>query len=46
MAQLLEEREAKVAALRAALDAAEQSGEPEPFDFDEFVREQLALDGR
>jgi antitoxin ParD1/3/4 len=37
--RLLKEREAKVAALRAALDEAEQSGEPELFDFDEFVRE-------
>lgn len=44
--RLLEEHEAKVVALRAALDEAEQSGEPEPFDFDEFVREQRALDGR
>jgi antitoxin ParD1/3/4 len=44
--RLLEEHEAKVVALRAALEEAERSGEPELFDFDEFVREQRALDGR
>lgn len=30
--------EAKLEALRAALIAGEESGEPEPFDFDEFIR--------
>jgi antitoxin ParD1/3/4 len=35
--RLLEERETRLAALRAALVAGEQSGEPEPFDFDEFI---------
>jgi antitoxin ParD1/3/4 len=35
--RLLEDRETQVAALRAALIAGEESGEPEPFDFDEFL---------
>lgn len=35
--RLLEEQETHLAALRAALVAGEQSGAPEPFDFDAFV---------
>ena len=35
--RLLEEREAKLAALRAALIEGEESGPAVPFDFDEFV---------
>ena len=35
--RLLEEREMKVEALRAALVEGEQSGPSTPFDFDEFV---------
>lgn len=38
--RLLEEHEAKVAALQAALDAGERSGAPTPFDFDAFVAEK------
>lgn len=34
--RLLEEHEAKVRALQDALIAGEQSGEPQPFDFDDF----------
>jgi Arc/MetJ-type ribon-helix-helix transcriptional regulator len=43
---LLEQRRAQVAAVSAALKETEQGGEPERLDFDEFVREQRALDGR
>lgn len=35
--RLLEEHEIKVEALRAALIEGEQSGSPEPFDFDRFL---------
>lgn len=35
--RLLEEHEAKVKALEAALIAGEESGTPTPFDFDEFI---------
>lgn len=35
--RLLEEHEAKVAALRAALVEGEQSGPSTPFDFDRFL---------
>ncbi len=35
--RLLEEREAKMAALREALIAGERSGMSTPFDFDEFI---------
>ena len=38
--RLLEEHEAKVEALRAAIIAGENSGPSEPFDFAEFVKEQ------
>jgi antitoxin ParD1/3/4 len=37
--RLLEEREAKLAALRAALIEGEESGPALPFDFDEFITE-------
>lgn len=35
--RLLEDEETHLAALRAALVEGEQSGNPEPFDFDAFV---------
>ncbi|KHK97235.1 antitoxin ParD1 [Microbacterium mangrovi] len=35
--RLLEDQETQMAALRAALIAGEESGEPERFDFDEFI---------
>ena len=35
--RLLEEREAHLAALRAALIEGEESGPSEPFDFDAFI---------
>lgn len=35
--RLLEEHETKLDTLRAALIVGEQSGAPEPFDFDRFV---------
>ena len=37
--RLLEEHEAKLEALRAALIEGEQSGPPEPFDVDAFIAE-------
>jgi antitoxin ParD1/3/4 len=37
--RLLEEREAKLEALRAALTEGEQSGAPTPFDIEEFLDE-------
>jgi len=40
--RLLEEQEAKLEALRAALIEGEESGAPQPFDFDEFLREMHA----
>ncbi|MDO5052632.1 MAG: type II toxin-antitoxin system ParD family antitoxin [Pseudoclavibacter sp.] len=39
---LLEDREAQLAALRAALVEGEESGAAEPFDFDAFVAEKKA----
>ena len=36
----LEEREAKLAALRAALDEGEASGAATPFDFETFIAEK------
>lgn len=35
--RLLEEREARLAALRAALDEGEESGASAPFDFEAFI---------
>jgi antitoxin ParD1/3/4 len=35
--RLLEEHEARLLALQAALAEGERSGEPEPFDFDNFL---------
>lgn len=40
--RLLEEREVQLAALRAALIAGEESGEPEPFEFDAFIAAKTA----
>ncbi|MBO9463576.1 type II toxin-antitoxin system ParD family antitoxin (plasmid) [Labrenzia sp. 5N] len=40
--RLLEEHEAKVKALQDALIAGERSGEPQPFDFDEFKARKRA----
>lgn len=37
--RLLESHETKLAALRAALVAGEQSGKPEPFDVESFLAE-------
>ena len=38
--RLLEEREARLSALQTALVEGEQSGEPEPFDFDDFLEDK------
>ncbi len=38
--RLLEEQEAKLAALRAALDEGEQSGPSTPFDFETFIAQK------
>lgn len=40
--RLLEEQEAYMAAVRAALIEGENSGPPEPFDFDEFIARKKA----
>ena len=40
--RLLEEHEAKVKSLQDALIAGEQSGEPKPFDFDDFIARKSA----
>jgi antitoxin ParD1/3/4 len=40
--RLLEDRETQLTALRAALVAGEQSGEPESFDFDAFITDMKA----
>jgi len=40
--RLLEDQEAQMAALRAALVAGEESGAPEPFDFDAFIAAKKA----
>jgi antitoxin ParD1/3/4 len=38
--RLLEESEAQLSALQAALVEGERSGEPEPFDFDWFLEDK------
>lgn len=40
--RMLEERETKVKALQEALIAGEQSGKPQPFDFEEFKERKRA----
>lgn len=40
--ELMKEREAKLAALRQALQEGLDSGEPQLFDFDEFLAEMHA----
>lgn len=40
--RLLEEHEARVKALQDALIEGEQSGEPQPFDFDDFKARKRA----
>ncbi|MFV0459432.1 MAG: type II toxin-antitoxin system ParD family antitoxin [Actinomycetales bacterium] len=40
--RLLEDHESQMSALRAALVAGEQSGEPEEFDFDSFIASKRA----
>lgn len=40
--RLLEDQETRMAALRAALMAGEESGEPEAFDFDAFIASRRA----
>ena len=44
--RLLEEQEARLSALQAALIEGEQSGEPEPLDFDDFVADKRKAAGR
>ncbi|PKR87443.1 type II toxin-antitoxin system ParD family antitoxin [Pleomorphomonas diazotrophica] len=45
--RLLEEHEAKVKALQEALIAGEESGEPQPFDFEAFkARKRTEHEGR
>lgn len=44
--RLLEEHEAKVKALEAALIAGEESGAPTPFDFDEFIALKRTVEPR
>lgn len=40
--RVLEDQETRMATLRAALVAGEESGEPEPFDFDDFIESKRA----
>ena len=44
--RLLEEHEARVVALQAALVEGERSGEPEPFDFDDFLEHKRIASAR
>ncbi len=44
--RLLEEHEAKVRALQDALIEGEQSGEPEPFDFEAFKARKRSERGK
>lgn len=44
--RLLQEQDAKLDALRQALQEGLDSGEPEPFDFDEFLAEMHAEHNR
>jgi antitoxin ParD1/3/4 len=44
--RLLEEREMKIEALRAALVEGEQSGASRPFDLDEFIGRKRRKKGR
>ena len=44
--RLLEEREASVKALQAALIAGEESGEPQPFDNEDFLKRMHARHAR
>lgn len=44
--RLLEEREASVKALQAALIAGEESGEPQPFDNEAFLQRMHARHAR
>jgi antitoxin ParD1/3/4 len=41
--RLLEENEARLSALQAALIEGERSGEPQPFDFDKFLEDKRKL---
>ena len=43
--RMLEEREARLAALRAALREGEESGFIEDFDFDAFIEDKLQSEG-
>lgn len=40
--RLLEDRETQMSALRSALVEGEESGDPEPFDFDAFIAAKKA----
>jgi antitoxin ParD1/3/4 len=42
--RLLENHEARMGALRAALVEGEESGEPQPFDVDQFLSEMAELE--
>lgn len=42
--RLLENHEARMAALRAALIEGEESGEPQPFDVEQFLAEMAGME--